>query len=207
MHIRNATLAGGIAVGAVADMVIQPFGAMLIGSFAGIISTLGYRYITPYMNEVCLHDSCGVNNLFGMPGLIAGIASGIAAALASRDSYHGDRLYTFYPARIPLVNSTEYNNNSLALSEFSDGGLGRTAIMQGSYQIAAMAVTLGIALVSGLLTGYIIKLPIIEQIEENEEMFDDEPHWMVPEDYSLRLTEVKVNEEEMVEKHITSTNA
>lgn len=46
MHIQNATLAGGVAVGTCADMNIGPFGAMLIGFVAGIVSTLGFKYLT-----------------------------------------------------------------------------------------------------------------------------------------------------------------
>ena len=41
-----------------------------LGSFAGIISTLGFQYLTPFMNHKFLHDTCGVNNLHGMPGLM-----------------------------------------------------------------------------------------------------------------------------------------
>jgi ammonium transporter Rh len=45
-HIQNATLAGGVAVGACADMIITPVGAVIIGSAAGILSTCGFRYLT-----------------------------------------------------------------------------------------------------------------------------------------------------------------
>ena len=46
MHIQNATLAGGVAVGAVADMVIEPWGALLIGCCSGAISVLGYTFLS-----------------------------------------------------------------------------------------------------------------------------------------------------------------
>ena len=38
--------AGGVAVGSVANMVIQPWGALLIGFLAGFISVVGYRFIS-----------------------------------------------------------------------------------------------------------------------------------------------------------------
>ena len=58
VHIQNATLAGGVSVGTVADMNIMPFAAMLIGSFAGIVSTLGFQYLTPLLKKIYLHDTC-----------------------------------------------------------------------------------------------------------------------------------------------------
>jgi ammonium transporter Rh len=58
VHIQNATLAGGVAVGTIADMVIQPYGALLIGSIAGAISTIGFQYLTPKLKKICIHDTC-----------------------------------------------------------------------------------------------------------------------------------------------------
>lgn len=46
VHIQNSTLAGGVAVGSVCNMHITPGGAVAIGIGAGVISVLGYRYLT-----------------------------------------------------------------------------------------------------------------------------------------------------------------
>ena len=55
VHIQNATLAGGVAVGAVADMVIEPWGALLIGFCSGAISVLGYTYLSVSEQQVKPH--------------------------------------------------------------------------------------------------------------------------------------------------------
>ena len=177
-------MAGGVAIGAVADMVIDPFASMIIGSISGVISTTGYQYLTPFLNERFLHDSCGVHNLHGVPGLISGIVSAIIAGIANRDDFGGDRLYVFYPSRIPKIDSEDYIKFNLTNTEFKDGGLGRSASAQAGYQLAALAITLGIAILGGLLTGLILRIPFIEQVNESDELFDDESNWITPKDFS-----------------------
>lgn len=45
--ILHATLAGGVAIGASADLLTEPWAAMLIGFIAGIISAYSYQRISP----------------------------------------------------------------------------------------------------------------------------------------------------------------
>jgi len=81
-HIQNATLAGGVAMGTAANMQVEPAGALFIGFSAGLLSTAGYSYIKPFLAEkVSLHDTCGVNNLHGMPAIMAAIFSIIHCAV------------------------------------------------------------------------------------------------------------------------------
>jgi len=68
--VQNATLAGGVSIGATANMV-GPFGAIVIGGLAGLLSTWGFIK-TPLFSTV---DTCGIHNLHGMPGLFGGLVS------------------------------------------------------------------------------------------------------------------------------------
>ena len=51
VDIQNATLSGGVAVGAVADLMLQPYGAFFAGSIVGVISTLGFRSLQVKIND------------------------------------------------------------------------------------------------------------------------------------------------------------
>ncbi|NXQ44209.1 RHAG protein, partial [Catharus fuscescens] len=80
--IQNATLAGGVAVGTCADLAIHPFSAMFIGVLAGIVSVLGFQFLTPVMaSKLRIQDTCGVHNLHGLPGILGGFAGIVVTAI------------------------------------------------------------------------------------------------------------------------------
>ncbi|NWV39260.1 RHAG protein, partial [Grantiella picta] len=91
--IQNATLAGGVAVGTCADLVIHPFSAMFIGAVAGIFSVLGFKFLTPVLaSKLKIQDTCGVHNLHGLPGILGGIAGIIVTAM--KEERRNGRLIT-----------------------------------------------------------------------------------------------------------------
>jgi len=164
VDIQNATLAGGVAVGSSADMVIGPYAALIVGAIAGVASVCGYVHLTPMLERrFGLHDTCGVHNLHGIPGVIGGIVGAISAAAASGTVYGEDITKVFE-----------------AMED-------RTALEQGGFQFAALAVTLGIAIVGGLFTGKICTF-----FEDSEEYADDEGQWEIPEESATKEETRKV---------------
>lgn len=78
--IANASLAGGVAIGAsVAN--ITPGWSMLIGLVAGTISVLGFSKIQSLLEKLTGGiDTCGVHNLHGMTGVFGGVVAAILVA-------------------------------------------------------------------------------------------------------------------------------
>jgi ammonium transporter Rh len=132
--VLNASLAGGVAVGSAADIIVKPFGAMLAGFVTGTISSLGFAFLSKYLqkSKLKLHDTCGVLNLHGMPGLIGGFVSAIVAS-RMEGNFMG-----------------EY-------SRFAKDG--RSAQTQAGFQLAGTFLSLGLAIFTGLITGYITSRP------------------------------------------------
>jgi len=136
VHIQNATLAGGVAMGSSANMEVGVAGAIFIGTIAGIISTAGYQYLLDVVYEkLKIHDTCGVHNLHGMPGILGCVFSIVFGCLKDAPDF-------------------EYKT-----------------------QLAALFMTLGMAIVSGLFTGLIVKLVCSETENRGKELFEDKEHW------------------------------
>ncbi|XP_037293321.1 ammonium transporter Rh type B-B isoform X2 [Manduca sexta] len=157
VHIQNSTLAGGVAVGSVCNMHIGAGGAMAIGIGSGLLSVIGYRYLTPRLTKIGILDTCGVNNLHGMPGVFSGLLSVLFAGLASAQDY-GTELSSVFEAVGPD---------------------GRSAGSQALYQFIALAVTIGLSLVGGFVTGLLSKMPVFGSLKDAER-YDDQINWELP---------------------------
>jgi ammonium transporter Rh len=71
--IANASLAGGVAIGATCAYANHPT-SFLIGILAGALSTFGFAWIQPRIEKgFRMIDTCGVTNLHGWPGLLGGL--------------------------------------------------------------------------------------------------------------------------------------
>ena len=139
-----------------------------------------------------IHDTCSVLSLHGFTGLIA---AGLGAIFAACANYEEPALYKYYPARAPRLNPAE-SNDAADNAVKAVSGLGRTAGEQAGFQIAALVVTIGLSVVFGLATGFILRLPIFEKLSEDVEMFDDEAQWVTPDDYALKLTFAANNQQQ-----------
>jgi ammonium transporter Rh len=87
VDVQNATLAGGVATGAVCHMTLNYSDSLMLGFFSGSASSAGFAVLQPWLEARGLHDSCGVLNLHGIPALIGGLASVVLTAVkGSRNS-------------------------------------------------------------------------------------------------------------------------
>jgi len=150
VHVQNATLAGGVVMGVVADQDIHIATALGMGIIAGIISTLGFKYLTPLLNnKLNLQDICGIHNLHAMPGLLGAI------------------LWIFTTWILHAKKGVYFPNGK----------------KQPSRQLAAILVTLGLALVGGVVVGLLIRLSRHIYKIYPEDFFNDRVFWMLPSDY------------------------
>jgi len=133
--VQNATLAGGVGIGSVCHMNIGLAGAAGVGAVSGMVSVFGYQKLQPYLLvKIGLHDTCGVHNLHGMPGIVGSIVSCIAMVL----------IPDIAPPDNPL-NATWQT-------------LPHEPHVQAVYQAYSFGITLAMALGTGAVTGYLMKL-------------------------------------------------
>lgn len=162
VHIQNSTLAGGVAVGTAAEFMLTPYGALIVGFFCGIISTLGYIYLSPFLErKLKIQDSCGVHNLHAMPGVIGGIVGAISAAGATESVYGLQGLKDTF--------------------DFTGAFANRTPAAQGGFQAAAMCVSICFGIGGGIFVGLILRMPLWGD-PTDDKCFDDVIYWELPDE-------------------------
>jgi len=163
--VLNATLAGGVSVGSSSDLVVTAGAAMAIGAFAGIISALGFLKLSSFLQEkIALHDTCGVHNLHGLPGVLGGLFGALSAALADQ---------TFDEASL--------------IATFPKLGEGRSTGTQALVQLAVLGITLAFAIIGGAISGF-----IASRFGKLEELFDDRENFAEVEFDVVKTAETSV---------------
>lgn len=133
-HVQNATLAGGVAIGAACDMILNPGAALATGVAAGAVSTYGFAFLSPALKRRGLTDTCGIADLHLIPGIVGGVASAIAAAGVGGAAWPAAAVAAAFPLR-------------------GD----RAAATQGGFQAAVTLLSLSIGAASGALAGALLR--------------------------------------------------
>jgi len=157
VDIQNATLAGGVAIGASSNLFTTPGGAMAIGLIAGSISAFGFNRIQGWLDDKGLHDTCGVHNLHGLPAVFGVLVVAVVCAQTRAEDFSPDEYKSMFP-----LGSKQWSGQLL-------GGL----------------ATFGIALISGLITGKFVSSECFSSPERVN--FNDSAEWEVGGEYDNKV--------------------
>uniref|UniRef100_A0A0N5BG71 Ammonium_transp domain-containing protein n=1 Tax=Strongyloides papillosus TaxID=174720 RepID=A0A0N5BG71_STREA len=158
IHIQSSTLAGGIAVGTVANVIVYPRDAILVGMMAGCLSVVGHAYISPRILEkkLKIYDTCGVHNLHGLPGLLSGIMS-VVFVLYYDPAIYGNDIEKIYP----YWKGGKRNGD-------------RDKYTQAYYQSLGIIIVMFSSIILGYFTGFILRLPCVHKV--NQKVYKDNNH-------------------------------
>ena len=138
--LLNSTLAGGVVMGAAADMFPNPGVPMVCGACIGVISAFGYLKMNSWcQNKLKLHDTCGVQFLHGIPGTIGAILAAICVAMYEKS--FGDGLHI----------KAKFGWSSDGV----ENGFDRSMNTQALYQIYGVLIVWAVSIPAGLLIGYL----------------------------------------------------
>jgi ammonia channel protein AmtB len=138
----------------------NPFPALLIGFLAGVLTTF-LNSKKKSLNDKGVFDSLGSSIVFFIPSFLGALYSAILFATSPYGPDNTD-------ATVQMLQ-------------------GRTRWGQGGFQLVGIAITLGIAIVCGLLIGLFSKC--INSVDGPGDLFND--HNYIEQDVSAELRQVK----------------
>lgn len=156
LEVQNATLAGGVSIGMSCSYNVEPWVPVLIGGLAGALSSVGYGHISGCMENLGAMDSAGATQLHGIPGIFGALAAGIVVLATTNNQYFAaDTVWT------------EMDDN--------------TNVKQFGMILASIFATVAIAVVTGILNGLLIRVPICEKVERKM-YINEAPYFELPDD-------------------------
>ena len=140
-HILNCSYVGGIIIGGCCTICPSGWAAILIGFLGGTISILFLWRIKALLHSIRFEDTIGVLQIFGIPGVLGGVATSIFFGVFELESSWNEGV-------LDVIFKNKKN-----------GGI------QAGLQIASIFITIGIAAFSGIITGFLASAMICYKYE------------------------------------------
>lgn len=149
-HILFGCFSGGVAISGCCSVCIYHWAALLIGSIIGYISVICLKKLKPFFIKWGFYDIYNIIIIHGIPGLFGILVSSMM--IAGLNNINENPSY--------IINNPT-----------------REVKVQAGIQIGAIFITLGISFVSGIATGYLMKISTCGKIEHfftDSELFENE---------------------------------
>lgn len=172
--IARSTIAGGVAISSIANMLVPPYVAMIIGLLGALGCGMGHRYVQSKLKSFGFIDTCGIFNLHGIPGIIAFICGVISIS-----SYDSD------------LKNLPFALDSIEL--FQHRKSGDLAIAQ----VYMLLLTIALASTFGSVSGYLASRGCLNS-PSVAESFSDKKYWIVPTDFEFLSSGAKSHNEDKV---------
>jgi len=132
-----------------------PFPALLIGAWAGAVTTISLNYLPNLVAKWKLFDTRGIFFIHGIPGIWGGIASAITVSTLSSN---------YYGSKTDVIAGLLFN---------------RDPIYQGGMQFWGLLIALGIGIAGGVIWGFLLRIWRVYYLPEDT--FGDHIWWkMIP---------------------------
>ena len=164
-YILNASFVGGIIIGGCCTICSSAWGAMIIGLIGGTICNLSLYYLKPKLRSCKTEDTLDILHIFGIPGILGGFLTCIFIGNFNNKHVYGEE--------VEIIEDILGNN-------------GRSISLQVGMQIGSILITIAIAGLSGIITGFVMNIIICQ---ENEIYFVDSELFI--EDENIPLPECK----------------
>ena len=152
-HILFGCYSGGVIISGCCYVCIDHWAALLIGFLCGLICVSFISLLKPYFVKWGFHDIYNIIGIHGIPGLLGAFITpmmiGDIKRRVNEEHYH-----------YILLNDMERENDS-----------------QAGFQVGAIFITLGLSFVSGIATGYLMKVSkcgTIRYLFTDSEIFENE---------------------------------
>ena len=167
-HLLNSSYVGGIIIGGCCTICTHGWASILIGFIGGGVSVFCLSKLKPIFKNNKLEDTIGILHIFGIPGILGGFLTCI-----------------FIGSDESIVKEIFYKENEEVKSS-SQAGL----------QVGAIMVTIAIAGLSGLISGFIVNSMSCDKNDlyfvDSELFTEDEniplPEWKYPRQIDINLS-------------------